>query len=142
MDGGNLEQFNAKYGDPYDPQLDCQHKWTITKVSATVFEGHCEKCDLTTTEILHVEYWHENQKEDPFIRIGGKRYRALKSWGNIAPCSQCGKIFFECPLILWAEEDPSKALVFCPKCGEIVLEGSVKDAGHIILNKQKEKSEA
>lgn len=121
MDGGNLEPFDAKYGDLYDPQEHCEHEWTILKLSATVYEGKCERCGLTTTEILHVEYWHENQKEDPFIRIAGKKYRALKSWGNIAPCSECGKIFFECPLIVWSEEDHDKALVFCPKCGESVL---------------------
>ena len=117
-----MEKFDAKYEGFYDAQDFCEHEWTITKLSPTVFEGHCEKCGLTTTEILHVEYWHENQKEDPFIRICGKRYRALKGWGNIAPCCECGKIFFEVPLILWAEKDPSKAIVFCPKCGEGILE--------------------
>ena len=126
MAGGNLEEFDAKFGDPYDPQEYCEHQWSIVKLSPTVFEGHCLKCGLTTTEILHVEYWHENQKEDPFIRIGEKKYRALKSWGNIAPCSECGKIFFDCPLIVWSSEDTSKAIVFCPKCGETVLDPVLK----------------
>lgn len=121
-----MTEFDAKYGDIYDAQDFCEHEWTIVKLSATVYEGHCEKCGLTTTEILHVEYWHEHQKEDPYIRVGGKRYRALKGWGNIAPCSECGKIFFEVPLIVWSEKDHSKAIVFCPKCGERILEPVLK----------------
>lgn len=128
-----MENIDAKFGDFYDPQEHCEHEWTITKLSATVYEGHCDKCGLVQTEILHVEYWHENQKENPFIRIGGKKYRALKSWGNIAPCSECGNIFFEVPLIVWSDEDQSKAIVFCPKCGESVLEGPLNKVGYVTL---------
>lgn len=121
-----MTEFDGKFGDPYDPQTDCQHEWKIVKLSPIAFEGHCEKCGLVTTEILNVIYWHENQKENPFIRIAGKRYRALKLWGTIAPCSDCGKIFFEVPLILWSKEDPSKAIVFCPDCAERILEPFIK----------------
>ena len=128
-----MEQFDAKFGDSYDPQEHCDHEWTIVKISETVCKGRCKKCGLFRTEILHVQYWHENQKENPFIRIGGKKYRALKSWGNIAPCSECGKIFFEVPLIVWSDEDQSKAIVFCPKCGESVLEGPLLKVGYVTL---------
>jgi len=121
-----LDDFDGKYGDLYDEQVYCEHQWSIAKLSPTVFEGHCEKCGLTTTQVLNYEYWHENQKEDPFIRVGGRRYRALKSWGNIAPCSECGKVFFEVPLIIWSEKDPSKAIVFCPNCAEGIISPVLK----------------
>lgn len=121
--------FDAKYGNIYDPQEFCEHDWEIIKLSPTVYEGHCKKCGLVQTEILHVEYWHENQKADPYIRVHGKRYRALKSWGNIAPCSECGKIFFEVPLILWSSKDPSKAIVFCPECSKPIIEETIAKKG-------------
>lgn len=130
MDGGNLESIDARF-EGCDPQDDCQHVWKIKKVSATVYEGKCETCGLTRTEVLHLEYWHVNQKEDPYIRIGGKRYRALKGWSNIAPCSDCGNIFFEGPIILWSDKDHSKAIVFCPECGERILENAFKKAGFL-----------
>lgn len=126
-----MTDIDAKYGDVYDPQEYCEHEWTIVKLSPTVYEGHCEKCGLVTTEILHVKYWHENEKEDPYIRIRGKQYRALKAWGNIAPCAECGKIFFEIPLIVWDCQDRSKAIVFCGKCTEQILEGIDIDAGYV-----------
>ena len=121
-----MENIEGKFEDFHDAQDFCEHDWKIVKLSAIAFEGHCERCGLVTTEILNAIYWHENQKEDPFIRIAGKKYRALKLWGNIAPCSDCGKIFFEVPLILWSKEDPSKAIVFCPDCAERILEPFIK----------------
>jgi len=82
MAGGNLEEFDAKFHKgPYDPQEWCLHDghWKIVKLSDNVYEGHCELCGLVMTEILHVEYWTENQKEDPYIRVHGKKYRALNA---------------------------------------------------------------
>lgn len=143
MAGGNLEEFNAKFHKgTYDPQEWCDHDghWKIVKLSDTVYEGHCELCGLVTTEILHFEYWTERDKEDPYITIDQKKYRALKAWGNIAPCSECGQIFFETPLILWSSKDPSKAILFCPNCGERILEkANFKTLGYIPMRKQKEK---
>jgi len=128
MDGGNLERFDAKYHQGgYDPQDWCDHKWTVVKLKDNIYEGHCEQCGLVTTEVLIFEYWTEKDKENPFIVLGGKKYRALKGWGNIAPCSECGKVFFEIPLILWAKNDPSKAIVFCDSCGSRIQALFFKD---------------
>lgn len=125
------EEFDARFGDVPDAQEDCEHEWKITYVPPSLYEGECQKCGLQVSEILHLEYWHKNQKEDPFIRIHGKKYRALKAWGNIAPCAECGKIFFEVPLIVWDDNDRSKAIVFCGKCTEQVLEGVEHKHGYV-----------
>lgn len=138
-----MENVDAKFHKGgYDPQEWCDHEWKVVKLSENLYEGHCKKCGLVTTEVLHFEYWTKKDKENPYITIGGKKYPALKGWGNIAPCSECGNVFFEVPLILWADKDPSKAIVFCPKCAERILEYAFKKGGlchgYITMKDQKE----
>lgn len=123
-----MERFDAKYHQGgYDPQEWCDHKWTVVQLSEKLYEGHCQNCGLVKTEVLTFAYWAGKDKEDAFIVLAGKKYRALKAWGNIAPCSECGKVFFEVPLILWDMKDPSKAIVFCDSCASRLQALFVKD---------------
>ena len=92
----------------------CDHEWSEPKsVGNATWYVQCQKCGMEQQEVLIEEFW-----EDKFITIKGKRYRALKAWGNITRCAECGKVSFDVPLILWSKEDPSKAITFCWKCVE------------------------
>lgn len=75
-----------------------------------IWERTCLKCGLTEQEILIVEYWKHK-----FITIRGKKYPALKAWGDISECAECQEVVWQ-PLILWDENDTSKAVTFCWKC--------------------------
>ena len=91
-----------------------EHDWGEPEgLGNDVWRVTCRRCGEQVEEFLFVEYW----KHKTFT-IMGKTYPALKAWGNISKCSECGRIIFDCPLILWDEKDTSKALTFCWKCAE------------------------
>jgi len=77
-----------------------------------IWQRKCVKCGLTEQEVLIVEYW-----KDKFITVHGKKYRALKAWGNISECAHCGDVVWH-PLILWDANDTSKAVTFHFQCAK------------------------
>jgi len=109
-------EHELKYGD---------HDWTepekVDEIGTEpdksdltpIYRRKCRSCGLVEEEPLIVEYW-----EDKYIELFGKKYKALRSWGNISVCSECGKVIMNVPLILWDEEDQSKALTFHIECAE------------------------
>jgi hypothetical protein len=97
----------------FDDSECCEHEgneelWECRLIDEKnkVWQRRCLKCGETEEEALFVEYWR-----DKCIAIYGKQYRALKAWGNISVCSECGEVVWH-PLILWDSEDTSKALTF------------------------------
>jgi len=97
----------------------CEHEdneelWEYKEVDGKnkVWQRKCLKCGETEEEFLFVEYW-----QDKFITILGKPYKALKAWGNISLCSECGEVVWH-PLILWDSKDTSKALTFHFGCAK------------------------
>jgi len=88
------EYSEHNWGEPEDLGHDV---WRVT----------CKRCGEEQEEILIIKYWKKKT-----ITILGKTYPALKAWGNISKCSECGKIIFDVPLILWDKDDTSKALTF------------------------------
>lgn len=92
----------------------CDHEWgEPEKVSEEIWRCKCKKCGFEQEEALFQQFWPRKT-----IKIKGKAYRALKRWGNISQCVECGKVIFDVPLILWDKKDPSKAVSFCWKCVE------------------------
>jgi len=90
------------------------HKWGEPEdLGDNLWRVTCKRCGFTETEFLFVEYWERKS-----VTILGKKYRALKAWGNISLCSECRKPIFDVPLILWDAEDESKAVTFHLKCAE------------------------
>lgn len=78
-----------------------------------IYQRKCRCCGLVQEEPLIVEYW-----EDKFIEIAGKRYKALKAWGNISVCAECGRVIMDIPLILWDAKDRTMAVTFHFECAE------------------------
>jgi len=108
---------DPSYDDYYDEY--CEHEdreelWEYKEVNKKlkIWRRTCLKCGTTEEEILIVKYW-----KDKFITIRGKQYRALKAWGNISVCSECGKVVWH-PIILWDFKDTSKAITFHQQCAE------------------------
>ena len=94
------------------------HDWTepekVDEVDGIpIYQRKCRCCGLVEEEPLVVEFW-----EDKFIEIAGKKYRALKSWGNISICCECGKVIMDVPLVIWDERDKTKALTFHFECAK------------------------
>lgn len=94
---------------------ECEHEfndelWKTEKVGEDTYRRTCTQCGFTEEELLIIEYW-----KDKTITLRGKTYKALKGWGNIGLCSDCGKVVWS-PIILWDEKDPSKAVLFHLKC--------------------------
>jgi len=103
------------------------HDWTEPKKvdevnGVPIYQRKCRCCGLVEEEPLVVEFW-----EDKFIEIGGKKYKALKAWGNISICAECGKVIMDIPLIIWDEKDKTKALTFHFECAEKI--GLLKKLG-------------
>jgi len=98
----------------------CEHEddreelWEYKEIDKElkIWQRTCLKCGEVEEEVLIVEYWSRK-----FMTVGGKQYRALKAWGNISLCSECGEVVWH-PLILWDSQDPSKALTFHFRCAE------------------------
>jgi len=97
----------------------CEHEdkeelWEYKEVDVKhkIWRRTCLKCGATEEEALMVEYW-----KDKFIMIRGKLYPALKAWGNISRCSECGEVVWQ-PIILWDSKDTSKAVTFHQRCAE------------------------
>jgi len=97
----------------------CEHEdkeelWEYKEVDKEhkIWKRTCLKCGEEEEEVLIVEYW-----PDKFITIRGKQYKALKAWGNISLCSECGEVVWH-PLILWDSQDSSKAVTFHFHCAE------------------------
>jgi len=91
-----------------------EHSWGEPEdLGNDIWRVTCKSCGEEVEEVLVVKYW-----KNKTITISGKTYRALKAWGNISRCSECGKVIFEVPLILWDKEDASKALTFHFECAE------------------------
>lgn len=95
----------------------CEHEdreelWEYNEIDKKhkVWQRKCLKCGFTEEEVLMVDYWL-----DKFVFFRGKQYPALKAWGNISLCSECGAVVWE-PIMLWDAEDPSKALTFHFRC--------------------------
>jgi len=95
-----------------------EHDWTepkqINEVDGNpIYMRKCKSCGLEEEEALIVEYW-----ENKSIEILGKKYKALKAWGNISVCAECNKVIMDVPLILWDEKDKSMAITFHFECAE------------------------
>lgn len=91
-----------------------EHDWGAPEdLGNDIWKVTCRHCGEEQQEFLFVEYWKRKT-----MTILGKTYSALKAWGNISKCSECGKPIFDCPLILWDSNDESKALTFCWTCVE------------------------
>jgi len=91
-----------------------EHDWGEPEnVEGDVWRITCKRCGEEVEEVLIVEYWKRKT-----MRIKGKTYKALKAWGNISLCSECGKVIFDVPLIVWDEKDKSKAVTFHFECAE------------------------
>jgi len=89
-----------------------EHDWGEPEdLGNDVWRVTCKRCGEKEEEILLIEYWKHKT-----ITIAGKTYPALKAWGNIARCSECGKVIFDVPLILWDSNDTSKAVTFHFEC--------------------------
>jgi len=93
-----------------------EHDWGKPEdLGENVWRVTCKRCGETLEELVIVEYWKRKT-----VTIVGKTYPALKGWGNVSKCSECGIPVFEVPCILWDSHDPSKALTFCWKCAKIL----------------------
>jgi len=113
------EAMRKKFEEFYDSYECCEHEdneelWEYKEVDKKhkIWVRTCLKCGTTEEEALLVKYW-----KDKFIMIRGKRYQALKAWGNISLCSECGDIVWH-PIILWDSSDSSKAVTFHQRCAE------------------------
>lgn len=73
----------------------------------------CKRCGETLEELVYLEDWKRKT-----MTILGKKYPALKAWGNVSRCSECNIPIFDVPLILWSEKDTNKALTFYWTCVE------------------------
>ncbi len=71
----------------------------------------CKVCGEMEQEVLFEEFW-----ENEYVYVLDKKYRAKKSWGNICTCSECGKVIFDVPLILWRTDHPYMAVTFHVEC--------------------------
>jgi hypothetical protein len=101
----------------YCEHEDTEELWEYKEIDkkrkiCKIWQRTCLKCGEVEEEVLIVEYW-----PDKFITIHGKQYRALKLWGNISVCSECGEVVWH-PLILWDSKDTSKAVTFHFRCAE------------------------
>ena len=106
--------MSTKLGDFSEECYEGEHDWDEPQdLGNNIFKVTCKRCGEELEEVLIVEYWKKKT-----MTILGKTYPALKAWGNISKCSECGKIIFDVPLILWDSNDTSKALTFCFKCAE------------------------
>lgn len=91
-----------------------EHDWGEPEdIGNNIWRVKCKRCGEEDEEILFVKYWKRKT-----ITVAGKTYPSLKAWGNISKCSECGKVIFDVPLILWDAKDPSAALTFHWKCAE------------------------
>lgn len=98
----------------YEECYEGEHVWGEPEdLGNNIWQVTCKRCGEQLQEILILEYWKRKT-----ITVLGKTYPALKAWGNISKCSECGKVIFDVPLILWSSNDTSKALTFCWKCAE------------------------
>jgi len=120
--------------EDYEDYEYCEHEvhdelWEYQEVDKehNIWQRKCLKCGAVEEEILIVEYW-----PDKFIIIHGKKFKALRKWGNISLCSECGEVVWE-PLILWDSKDTSKALTFHFRCAEKlgILDDIVRAARHM-----------
>jgi hypothetical protein len=113
-----MSEFNEDL--EYCEHEDNENLWEYTEVDEKnkIWQRKCLKCGETEEEVLLVEYWPDKYM---VIRIGQvtKLYKALKAWGNISRCSECGEVVWH-PLILWDSKDTSKALTFHFGCAEKV----------------------
>lgn len=113
-ESANSEKFKQFYDDyeycAHEENEEWEYKETDKKYK--VWTRTCLKCGTTEEEALIVKYW-----KDKFIVLRGKKYRALKAWGNISLCSECGEVVWH-PIILWDSKDTSKAITFHKKCAE------------------------
>jgi len=91
-----------------------EHNWGEPEdLGNNVWRLTCKRCGEEREEYVIVKYWKRKT-----ITFRGKKYRALKAWGNISLCSECGKPIFDVPLILWDSKDTTKALTFHWECAE------------------------
>ena len=91
----------------------CDHKWgEAVHLGKNIWRATCKLCGQTIEDVLYEEHW-----KNKTITIMGKTYRALKAWGNISRCAECGKVTFG-PLVLWSSQDPFKAITFHFECAE------------------------
>jgi len=91
-----------------------EHDWGKPEyLGDDIWQVTCLRCGEQNQEVLIVQYWKHKT-----ITIKGKTYPALKAWGNISKCSECGTPIFDVPLILWDTIDTSKAVTFCWTCVE------------------------
>ena len=114
-------------GDPIlIEELDCEdmgrdHEWTEPEeIEPGWWERTCKVCGAVQEECAVHEY------SDETIEIAGKRYRLLKAWTDTAPCSECGKVVMDIPLILFAEKG---ALLFHIECAEKIGLQALRKAG-------------
>ena len=91
-----------------------EHDWGKPEdLGDNIWRVTCKRCSETIEELVIVEYWKRKT-----MTIKGKKYPAIKAWGNISLCSECGSPIFDVPLILWDRQDTSKAVTFCWLCVE------------------------
>lgn len=106
-----------------------EHDWSKPEnLEGDIWQVVCRRCGEVEQEFLFLEFWKRKT-----MTVCGKIYKALKAWGNIAKCMECGTIIFDAPLILWSQKDNSKAVTFCFIC--------VKRLGILdkLMRKRKEK---
>jgi len=109
-------EYEAMYGEHDWDEPKSVDKIEIDGEEVELYARKCRVCGLTEEEPLIEEHW-----EDRYIEILGKKYRALKSWGNISRCAECGKVIMDIPLILWYENDDGEtdaAVTFHFECAE------------------------
>ena len=100
--------------DFFEECYEGEHDWGEPEdLGNDIWRVKCKRCGEELEELLIVEYWKRKT-----ITILGRKYRALKAWGNISLCSDCGKPIFDVPLILWDSGDKSKAVTFHWSCAE------------------------
>ncbi|RLI84709.1 hypothetical protein DRP07_00365 [Archaeoglobales archaeon] len=105
MEAEDFCEYFAEHGD---------HNWTEpVEIEPSVWYRKCKTCGFPEYASLQEEYW-----EDEYIEIKGKKYKALKAWGEISTCAHCGKVIMDVPLILWDANDPRKAITFHMECAE------------------------
>ena len=113
------EDFHYEYCEHEDKEELWEYK-EINK-ERKIWERTCLKCGEVEEELLFVEYW-----PDKFITVAGKQFKALKAWGNISVCSECGEVVWH-PLMLWDSKDQSKAITFHFNCaGKLGILDSLK----------------